>query len=276
MINLEKRQEAEKLAIEKEKLEMEAKLKHDAEERERQGQLAEAQRQAQEEADRSKRLAEEQNKMRDKKNVTAKNEEQENQSMATEEVQLTIDKEKRNLKEKQNKSIRSLYESDLLKIVATNERKEKAAQYAKDKSISEANEVIETLKREAEVKAKSQQIVFDSKIRNRQVSVNKGIKNQEMLTLIKQSAYNARQSRASSIKKFPDISAYKPSGLIGISSDIEKTTFKTTYTHTISKGIEKTVYKRETYSWGVNYFYKNGKEISEQGYLKELSQYNIQ
>jgi len=264
------------LAIEKEKKEMEAKLR-EAEEKERQQQLADAQRKAQAEADRIKKQANEKaNKQSgEPKNTIAKQENESKQSMASEEVQLTIEKEKRNIKEKQNKAIRATYESDLLKIVATNERTEKEAQFKKDKNKAQTSEVIETLKKEAEVKAKSEQVVFDSKTRNRQVVLNRGIKNKEMLTLIRQSAYNERGNKFTAIKKFPEVASYKPVGLIGITSDVDKSTFKTTYTYNISNGTSKTTYKRESFNWGVNYYYKNDKEISEQDYLKELSQYNI-
>lgn len=267
------------LAIEKEKKELEAKLR-EYEEKERQKQLADAQKQSQTEADRIKKMGD--NKIRsnkqviDPKNTIAKHENESKQSMASEEIKLTIDKEKRSIKEKQNKAIRATYESDLLKIVATNERTEKEAQFKKDKTNAQTSEVIETLKKEAEVKAKSEQVLFDSKTRNRQVVLNKGIKNKEMLTLIRQSAFNDKSSRFSAIKKFPEAVTYKPAGLIGISSDVERSTFKTTYTYTISTGNNKTIYKRESFSWGLNYYYKNDKEIKELDYLKELSQYNIQ
>ena len=268
------------LAIEKEKIEMDAKLKREAEEKERQQQLADAQRQAQEEADRIKKLADEKaradKKNNEAKNTVAKQETEPEQSMATEEVQLTIDKEKRNIKEKQNKAIRATYESDLLKIVATNERTQKEGQFKKDKTKAESAEVIETLREEAEVKARSEQVVFDFKMRNKQVVLNRGIKNKEILTLIRQSAFNTRDAKAASIKKFPEASTYKPKGLVGISSDVEKGTFKTTYTYNISNGTNKTTYRRESFTWGQNYYYKNNKEINEQDYLTEISQYNIQ
>lgn len=270
----------EQLAIEKEKLEMEAKLKREAEEKERQEQLAEAQRKAEEEADRIKKqneeLAHAQKKAAEAKNQVAVEENESNQSMATEEIQLTIDKEKRSIKEKQNKAIRSTYESDLLKIVATNERKEKEGQFNKNKEKATASEVIETLKKEAEVKARSEQVVYDFKMRNKQVVLNRGIKNKEMVTLIRQTAFNEKEGMAASIKKYPDPKNYKPAGLVGISSDIEKNTFKTTYTYTISKGTAKTIYRREAFNFGLNYYYKDDKEINEQDYLKEISQYNIQ
>jgi hypothetical protein len=268
------------LAIEKEKIELEAKLKREAEEKERQQQLSEAQRLAQEEADRIKKLADEKaradKKNNETKNAIAKQETESNQSMATEEINLTIDKEKRNIKEKQNKAIRATYESDLLKIVATNERTQKEGQFKKDKNKAETKEVIETLKKEAEVKARSEQVIFDFKMRNKQVVLNRGVKNKEMLTLIRQSAFNDRDAKFSSIKNFPEASTYKPKGLVGISSDIDKGTFKTTYTYTISKGTSKTIYRRDNFTGNLNYYYKNDKEISEQDYLTEISQYNIQ
>jgi len=270
------------LAAEKEKREMDAKLKLEAEqkkryaeEKERQQQLTDAQRHAQDEADRIKRLADEKARAEKKSNVSAQ-ETESKQTMASEEVQLTIDKEKRNIKEKQNKAIRATYESDLLKIVATNERTEKESQFKKDKGKAQTAEVIETLKKEAEIKAKSEQVMFDSKVRNKQAVLNSGIKNKELLTLIRQTAFNERDIRYASIKKFPEVKSYKPAGIIGISSDVEKGTFKTTYTYNISNGDTKTSYRRESFTWGLNYYYKNDKEISEQNYLTELSQYNIQ
>jgi hypothetical protein len=269
------------LAAEKEKRELDAKLKleteqkkRDAEEKERQQQLSDAQRHAQEEADRIKKLADEKARAEGKNNTSAQ-ETESKQTMASEEVQLTIDKEKRNIKEKQNKAIRATYESDLLKIVATNERTEKESQFKKDKGKAQTAEVIETLKKEAEVKAKSEQVMFDSKVRNKQAVLNSGIKNKEMLTLIRQTAFNERDIRYSLIKKFPEVKSYKPAGIVGISSDIEKGTFKTTYTYNISNGDTKTTYRRDSFTWGLNYYYKNDKEIDEQSYLTELSQYNI-
>lgn len=273
-----KKRDAE-LAAYQAKKELEAKMKLESEERERKRQLQEAERLAQEEADRIKRQAEEKARSEkpatETKNVIAAKETQSQQSMASEEMNLSIEKEKRNLKEKQNKAIRSTYENDLLKIVATNERSQKEAAFEKKKGEAAGNEVIETLKREAEVKARSEQVVFDSKVRNRTAALNRGIRNQEMTALIKQSAFNQKSMHASLIKNFPEATTYKPKGLTAITTDIEKSTFKTVYTSTIINGLEKTIYRRESFNWGLNYYYKNDKEIPEADYLKELSPYNI-
>ena len=262
-----KRQE-EQIALEKHKKELEAKMKLDAEEKLRLQQLAEIEKKSQEEADRLK-------KQNEAKKSTSTNESNEGESMASKAVELTIDKEKRNLREKQNKAIRANYESDLLKIVATNERTTKVAEYVKKKNDATRNEVIETLKKEAETKAKSEQIIFDSKVRNKQVLFNRGVRNQEMVTLIKQTAFNDMRTQYRSVKKFPETKNYKAPGLIGITTDIEQSNFKTVYLIHLSSGAQKTNYRKEKYSWGLIYYYKDEKSILEEQYIKEISPYNI-
>ena len=214
-------------------------------------------------------------KQNEAKKSTSTNESNEGESMASKAVELTIDKEKRNLREKQNKAIRANYESDLLKIVATNERTTKVAEYVKKKNDATRNEVIETLKKEAETKAKSEQIIFDSKVRNKQVLFNRGVRNQEMVTLIKQTAFNDMRTQYRSVKKFPETKNYKAPGLIGITTDIEQSNFKTVYLIHLSSGAQKTNYRKEKYSWGLIYYYKDEKSISEEQYIKEISPYNI-
>ncbi len=270
----------EQLAIEHHKKELEAKMKLEVEEKLRQQQLAEAQKKSQEEADKLKKQFEEADRLKkqnEAKNVVVnKEKESETQeSMVSKEVELTLDKEKRNSKEKQNKAIRATYESDLLKIVATNERTTKVAEFAKKKNDATRNEVIETLKKEAETKATSEQILFDSKMRNKQVLFNSQVRNQEMVSLIKQTAYNDMKNHYKSVKKFPEIKNYKPPGLVGITTDVEQTNFKTIYTINLSSGNKKTSYRKEKFSWGVTYYYKNEKTITEQQYIQEISPYNI-
>ena len=271
------RRRDEQLALEKQKKELEAKLKIEAEAKLKQ-QMAEAQKRSQEEADLLRRQLEEkarQEKLNETRSAVADKESDSKESMVSEEVQLTIEKEKRNIKEKQNKAVKAAYENDLLKIVATNERKTKEAEYVKKKDVAASNEVIETLKKEAETKAMSEQVVFDAKLRNKRAVFNRGIKNQELLVLIKQAAFNSRDSRAGKVKTFPEARNYRPPGLTAISTDVERTTFKTVYTVTLASGKVKNVYRKEKFSWGVTYYYKNDKEISEHAYLKEVSPYNI-
>lgn len=268
----------EQLALEKHKKELEAKMKLEAEERLRQEQLAEAQKKAQEEADRLKQQLEEKarlEKENEARNVVTNKEADSKESMVSKEMELTIEKEKRTVKEKQNKAIRATYENDLLRIVATNERKTRVAEFVKKRDDATRNEVIETLKREAETKAMSEQVLFDSKVRNKQAIINSGVRNQEMIILIKQAAFNDMHSHYASVKRFPEARTYKPPGLVGITTDLEQTTFKTIYTVTLTNGMLKTIYRKESFSWGIIYYYKNDKAIDEGQYVKELSPYNI-
>lgn len=271
------RKRDEQMALEKQKKELEAKMKLEAEEKLKH-QLAEAQKRSQEEADLLRRQLEEkarQEKLNEARNAVTDKESDSKESMVSEEVQLTIEKEKRNIKEKQNKAVKAAYENDLLKIVATNERKTREAEYVKRKDIAASNEIIETLKKEAETKAMSEQVVFDAKMRNKRAVFNRGIKNQEMLVLIKQAAFNARDSRAGKVKVYPEVKSYRPPGLTAITTDVERSTFKTVYTVTLASGRTKNIYRKEKFNWGVTYYYKNDKEISEHEYLKEVSPYNI-
>ncbi len=270
----------EQLALEKHKKELEIKMKLDAEEKIRQEHLlAEAAKKSKEEPDILKKQFEEADRLKKlneaKNNAVVKKEEETNESMASKEVELTVDKEKRNQKEKQNKAIRATYENDLLKIVATNERTTKVAEFVKKKNDATRNEVIETFKREAETKAMSEQVMFDSKMRNKQVLFNSRIRNQEMVSLIKQTAYNDMSNHYKSIKKFPDTKNYKAPGLVGLTTDIEETNFKIVYNIHLSSGAQKTNYRKEKFSWGLIYYYKNEKIISEQQYIQEISPYNI-
>lgn len=272
------RKRDEHLAQEKHKKELEARMKLEAEEKLRQQQLAEAQKRSKEEADLLRKQLEEkarQEKLNESRNAVTSKENDSKESMVSEEVQLTINKEKRNIKEKQNKAVKAAYENDLLKIVATNERKTKEAEYVKKKDNATSNEVIETLKKEAETKAMSEQIVFDTKMRNKQAVFNRGIKNQEMLALIKQAAFNSRDSRISRVKTYPESKSYRAPGLTGITTDLEQGSFKTVYTVSLTSKNSRNVYRKEKFTWGVTYYYKNDKEISEQEYLKEVSPYNI-
>lgn len=273
----EVRKREELLALEKQKKELGAKMKLESDEKVRQQQMAEAKRQEEEAELLRKQLEEKarQEKLNANKNAVANKENDSKESMVSEEVKLTIDKEKKNIKEKQNKAVKAAYESDLLKIVATNERKTKEAEFVKKKGTATGNEVIETLKREAETKAMSEQLMFDAKARNKQAVFNRGIKNQEMLALIKQTAFNTRDIRSRNSKKQPEAKSYRTTALSAVTTDMEQSTFKSVYTVRVSNGLEKTVYRKEKFSWGVTYFYKNDQSISEKEYLKEVSQYNI-
>ncbi len=63
--------------------------------------------------------------------------------------------------------------------------------------------------------------------------------------------------------------------MVGITTDSENQTFKNIYTITVSEGNTKNIYRKEKYSWGLIYYFKNDIEIKEEDYFKELSLYNV-
>jgi hypothetical protein len=117
--------------------------------------------------------------------------------------------------------------------------------------------------------------MFDSKVRNKQVLFNSQVRNKEMVSLIKQAAFNDMNTQYKSVKKFPEAKNYKAPGLYGITTDTEKSNFKTVYTVMLSSAGQTTNYRKENFTFGVIYYYKNDKSITEQQYIQELSPYNI-
>ncbi|MFL5754118.1 MAG: hypothetical protein ACJ76F_11970 [Bacteroidia bacterium] len=275
-----KKKEDERLALEKAEREKElkAKMKLEEDERMRLEQIMLAEKRSKEDAEALAKLMEEKNRQ-EKKNeanssLTQKQNES-NQSLVKEEVKLTIEKEQKKVKEKQNKAIKANYENDLLKLVAQNERQLKENDFKKGKNQAETNEVIETLKQEAIVKAKSDETRFNMKMKNKQAVLNSRIRNQELTGLIKDVAYHDLSFRASHAKKLPEARSYRARSMVGITTDLESQTFKSVYTITVFESGISTVYRKEKYNWGLTYYFRNDKEITEADYFSEVSQYNI-
>lgn len=273
-----KKIEAEKLEKEKLEKEMLAKLRLAEEEKLRKEQIALAEEKAKEEAEMLKKQLEEQNRIQqenDAKNLVNTKQNEANQAMVKEEIKLTIQNEQKKIKEKQNKAIKTNYENDLLKLVAENERKMKQQTFVKERADAEKNEIIEILRQEAITKAKANEIRFDKKVKAKQAVLNSRILNHEMTGLVKTVAHNESNDRKLTIKTFPEVTTYKAKKMVGITTDSENETFKNIYTIIVSEGDKKTIYKKEKYTWGLIYYFKDGKETTEENYFKELSIYNV-
>jgi hypothetical protein len=276
----EMRKNEERLALEKalKEKELTEKLKQEAEERERLEQIAAAQKKAEDEALALKKLMEDKNKL-EKKNEAQGNasmmENENKQSLVSEEIKLTLEKEQKKIKEKQNKAIKANYENDLLKVVAVNERKNREKQFFKQKKEAQSNEIIETLRYEAETKAKSSQTRFDIKMKNKQAVINSRVKNQEIISLVKNVAYNEKKGKEADVKSYPEINKFKAPEAIGVTTESEATNFSHVYQINVFQGKSKNVYRRVKYTWGSIYYYKNDKEITEQIYKNEVSNLNV-
>lgn len=155
---------AEKLAkekAEKDKLLAAEKAKKDAEEKAKLDAEAKAAYQAR--IDAEAKAAE----LARMKAEDAKKKEPVNETMETEAIRLQREKEAKNAMAKKNKEIKTNYENDLLKMVAENERIAKEKAYSKQKQEARTNTVITQMRKEADVKAKSDELREEQKERKK-------------------------------------------------------------------------------------------------------------
>lgn len=281
-IDAEELKRREDLKLEKERhdkeLEIAAKLKMQEDEKLRKEQIALAGQKAYEESELLRKQLEEQMRLekesKNKNNIAVK-ETEVNKALVKEEINLTIKGEQKKIKEKQNKAIKTNYENELLKMVAQNERQMKQTSFVKEKYKAENNEVVEILKREAIIKAKADEIRFDKKIKAKQAILNSRILNHEIVGIVKTVANNEVSLKYNAVKVFPKTERYKEKKMVGITTDTENSSFKSTYIINLSEGEIKTRYKKEKFTWGLVYYYKNDKEITEAQYYNELKIYNV-
>lgn len=196
--------------------------------------------------------------------------EKRNEKMDTEGFYLQQVKETKIILEKKNKSIKSTYENDLLKIVAENERIEKEKRFKKLRAEAEANSVIEVMRKEAELKAKAGYIRGQEKKDNKQTLVNAQIKAQQMKRLLETTAFSSRSLKIDNQNTFPDIRDYKMKETPAIAITIKEELLKTVKTTTITLGKKTDTYTKETYLWGLEYYYKNNIGIDNTDYLKAI------
>jgi len=189
------------------------------------------------------------------------------------EVYLKISFEKKKITENQNKIIKKNVETNLLKSFAENERV-KIRSKSTFQKVNETpdNPVIELLKREALAKATSSDLMLEVKLKNKQILLNQGIMHQELMRNMKTAVKTEKDNAFQSNKSQKNL---KRKGVIGITTDLEKRTFKTIYMITLVSNGSKTNYKKETYTWGLSYYYKNNEPINEQTYYSELSFYDV-
>ncbi len=255
---------AKKEAEEKARLAAEDKLRRDDLER---------QRLAKEEEDRRK--AEEERKKNISVPPTNKNpvevETPEDPSMETDAIKLEREKQARLENEKQNKNIRANYENNLLKLVAESERRNNLQKFNKMKENAESNSVVQTLRKEALVKADNDFLVQKMKERQKQTLANKRLKEEQLKMLVETAAKIERNDRATSMKPVAasqDLN-YAPSPNVVVTT--EESFLTETHTTVISwPGGIQTIFNVDEYLWGSRYYYHDGVEIDQKTYDAEI------
>ena len=201
----------------------------------------------------------------------AKKQEPVNETMETEAIRLQREKEAKNVMAKKNKEIKTNYENDLLKMVAENERIAKQKAYSKQKQEAHTNTVIAQMRKEADVKAKSDVLREEQQRKQKQLLVNQQQKNNEMRKLVEAAAFAERSVRISKQKTLPDVKGYTPKETPNFGVTVDEGMIKTVRTTTVTLGKKLDTYRKETYFWGSVYCYKNDIEIDELIYNKEIA-----
>jgi 5-hydroxyisourate hydrolase-like protein (transthyretin family) len=286
-VDLEKisRDEEERIANEKTRKEKERaeKLQLQTEENARQEQLSAAQKKALQEAEAQEKMLAEKKRLEDEKlqasskktNTLQLKEEKKNNANVSLNLQISLEKEQKKIKEKQNQKVKATYENELIQMVAENERMSQEQKYKKQKATAYSNEVIETMRLEAEIKGKSDEINFTQKQKAKLSILNTQIKNTEITSLVKNAASNEKEKKIATIKTYPKVASYKPKNPVGVSTRIEDGKFKSIYIIDLYIDGVTFTYRKEKYNWGTTYLYKNNKEISELQYKSELSIYKV-
>lgn len=205
------------------------------------------------------------------KEDAAKEKEPENETMETEAIRLQREKEAKDLMAKKNKQIKTNYENDLLKMVAENERVAKQKAFSKQKTEAHSNTAITQIRREAEVKAKSDELREEQKLKQKKLLENKQLKNSEIRKLVEAAAFAERSVKISNQKTLPDVKGYVKKESPNFAVTIDEGMIKTVRTTIVTLGKKLDTYRKETYFWGSVYCYKNNIEIDETIYNKEIA-----
>ncbi len=254
-----------KAKAEKDKLEAEARAKREAElkaQKEAEEKLL-AEQKAKEDALKASELA--------RLKEDAKKVEPEKQTMETEGIHLQREKQNKVLLAKKNKEIKTTYENDLLKLVAETERTAKQKAFKEEMKEARGNTVIEQMRRESDLKAKSDILRAESKTKKKKELENKQYKLNEMRKLVEAAAFAERSVLINNQKTLPDANNYKPKELPNVSVSVDDGFVKTTRTTVITLNKKLDTYKKVSYFWGKIYCYKNNIEIDEATYNVEIA-----
>lgn len=191
--------------------------------------------------------------------------------METDAIRLERERQEKLNREKQNKNIRSQYENNLLKLVAESERHNNIQKFNKMKDDAQGNSVVQTMRRESELKAQKDFLVEQQKERQKQTLANKQVKEERLKALVQTAAQIEREYKSTHLR--PVLSSaplnYTPSPNIVVTS--LDGFFSDTRTTVISwPGGKRVIFRMKEYWWGSRYYYRDDTEIDAKTYEAEL------
>jgi hypothetical protein len=194
-----------------------------------------------------------------------------NQTLENQVIRLQQEKEAKNSIAKKNKEIKTNFENNLLKMVAENERQFKQKAFNKEKQEARANTVITQMRIEADIKAQSNKVREEQKLKQNKMLANQQYKSNEIRKLVEAAAFAERSVRISKQKTLPDVKGYIKKALPNFAVTSDEGIIKTVRTTVVTQGKKMDNYRKETYFWGTTIFYKNNREIDETTYNTEVA-----
>ncbi len=195
-------------------------------------------------------------------------------SISLDELNYTAEKERKRQLERQNKSIKANFEGELLSLAAHTSRKNKLNTSSLKKEEVNSRAIAATLQARYDLAASSEVNRTKAKQLLSLTNYNKALSQQEILRLIKETAHIEGNKKSTSASKLPTATAYYPETPV-ISTVLETHVFRTNYIISIESNGHKTIYRKEKYTWGTIYYYRNNHEISEEEYNQLLNIHHI-
>jgi hypothetical protein len=195
-------------------------------------------------------------------------------TMETDAIRLEREKQEKENEKKDNQTVRTTYENNLLKMVAESEKKTNIEKFNKMKDEAEVNSVVSSLRRQAEVKGQREYLIAQEKEHQRQTRANRQVREMQLRRLIETSAQVERDISVSGLKP---VAATGPLNYVP-SPHFVTTTLEGFWTDeknvVISwPGGKQTVFTVLTY-WWASYFYIDDKEVEEKIYKEQLEAFH--
>jgi hypothetical protein len=260
---LKEQQEKDKKEKELKEKEMNLKIQLEKEKNERE----KLEREQKEKELKQKQLLEEQKKIEEEIKKTQEDDDVDDQTKLKQEKEL-----KEKLKKK-NQAISAQYQSELLSMVAENEKKMKEEKMLKKKLESDANEIVEKMHREEELKKSLDSLNREIDLLKKNKLINQQEKIIQMNGIIKTAAHIEKIIKMETSTGSPDPKKYSSPPSAKVVSETKENAFSTVTTITITKGSVKLVLKKETYIWGTEYFYQDDKEITSAAFISMLKKF---
>lgn len=257
-------EEARRIRLERE---AEERARREADEKERLRLLEEKRRQDEEETRR--RQAAQQSK---KTTPAAQNQEQ--STTEPEAVRLERERQEKLRQQEQNKTVKTQYENNLLKMVAENEKQTNLKKFDKMKTEAQGNSAVQALRKDAELKAQAAHVREQQQKQQQEQQANKQIKDAQVKRMQETAAKVERDNNVAQLKPVAQNGKFNyqpsPNLVVTFVDDI----FSDTKTTIVSwPGGKKIAFKKVEYWWGGTYYYRNGVEIDEKTYNAELEKY---